>query len=108
MEKVLYVVAGPTGLGSSARRQDLAARLEDLGAHGVQINVADEDVAAAAPLRMAAEATTDPIVFFDAVDDDDRLARHQQQMFESVQRFIDLSALDVIPTSRYPMSPRRP
>ena len=46
-------------------------------------------------------AMTDPHVFFDAVGDDERLARHQTQMFESVQRFIDLSKIEVIPTSRY-------
>lgn len=46
-------------------------------------------------------AMADPAVFFDAVGDPERLARHQQVMFESVQRFIDLSSIDVIPTSRY-------
>ncbi len=46
-------------------------------------------------------AMTDPAVFFDAVGDDERLARHQQEMFASVQRFIDLSRIEVIPTSRY-------
>lgn len=48
-----------------------------------------------------AEAMDDPAVFFDAVGDPDRLARHQSAMFESVQSFIDLSAIDVVPTSRY-------
>jgi hypothetical protein len=48
-----------------------------------------------------AAAMTDPHVFFDAVGDDEKLARHQRQMFESVQRFIDLSIIDVVPTSRY-------
>lgn len=48
-----------------------------------------------------AAAMSDPHVFFDAVGDDDKLARHQRAMFESVQRFIDLSILDVVPTSRY-------
>ncbi|MFN8017410.1 MAG: EthD domain-containing protein [Acidimicrobiales bacterium] len=46
-------------------------------------------------------AMTDAHAFFDAVGDDERLARHQREMFESVQRFIDLSMLDVVPTSRY-------
>ena len=50
------------------------------------------------------DAMDDPNAFFDAIGDDDRLSRHQQEMFASVQRFIDLSAIDVIPTSRYPMS----
>ncbi|WP_421117943.1 hypothetical protein ACE2AJ_11000 [Aquihabitans daechungensis] len=48
-----------------------------------------------------AAAMTDPHVFFDAVGDDEKLARHQREMFESVQRFIDLSIIDVVPTSRY-------
>jgi hypothetical protein len=48
-----------------------------------------------------AAAMTDPHVFFDAVGDDERLARHQTEMFDSVQRFIDLSRIDVLPTSRY-------
>ncbi|WP_426574877.1 EthD domain-containing protein [Aquihabitans sp. McL0605] len=48
-----------------------------------------------------AAAMTDPHVFFDAVGDDERLARHQTEMFESVQRFIDLAKIAVLPTSRY-------
>lgn len=48
-----------------------------------------------------AAAMTDLHVFFDAVGDDEKLARHQREMFESVQRFIDLSIIDVVPTSRY-------
>lgn len=48
-----------------------------------------------------AGAMTDPHVFYDAVGDDDRLARHQREMFESVQRFVDLSMIDTVPTSRY-------
>jgi len=48
-----------------------------------------------------AAAMSDPHVFFDAVGDDEKLARHQREMFESVQRFIDLSIIDVVPTSRY-------
>src|SRR5262249_28974244 len=50
-----------------------------------------------------AEAMSDPHVFFDAVGDDERLQRHQHEMFESVQRFIDLSSIRVVPTSRYVM-----
>lgn len=49
-------------------------------------------------------AMTDPAVFFDAVGDDERLARHQRVMFESVQRFIDLARIEVIPTSRYDLT----
>lgn len=52
-----------------------------------------------------AEAMVDPHAFFDAVGDDERLARHQALMFESVQRFIDLSKIEVVPTSRYVVQP---
>jgi hypothetical protein len=48
-----------------------------------------------------AAAMTDPAAFYDAVGDPEKLAEHGRIMFESVQRFIDLSAIDVIPTSRY-------
>jgi hypothetical protein len=48
-----------------------------------------------------AGAMTDVHVFYDAVGDDERLARHQREMFASVQRFIDLSMIDTVPTSRY-------
>ena len=48
-----------------------------------------------------AAAMTDPHVFYDAVGDDRLLARRRKEMFESVQRFIDLSIIDVLPTSRY-------
>lgn len=48
-----------------------------------------------------AAAMADDHAFFDAVGDDERLARHQREMFASVQRFIDLGTIDVVPTSRY-------
>lgn len=48
-----------------------------------------------------ADAMNDAHAFFDARGDDDRLADHQRVMFESVQRFVDLEHIDVIPTSRY-------
>ena len=46
------------------------------------------------------EAMTDPHAFFDTADDE-LLARRQQDMFASVERFIDLGKIDVVPTSRY-------
>jgi hypothetical protein len=52
-----------------------------------------------------AEAMTDPHVFFDAVGDDERLAANQGAMIDSVSRFLDLGALDVVPTSRYVVVP---
>jgi hypothetical protein len=51
-----------------------------------------------------AEAMSDPNVFFDAVGDGERLAANQAAMFDSVQRFIDLSTIEVIATSRYVMA----
>jgi hypothetical protein len=48
-----------------------------------------------------AAAMADPHVFFDADGDDERLSANQGAMFDSVQRFIDLSTIEVIATSRY-------
>jgi len=39
--------------------------------------------------------------FYDAVDDEDRFARHQAAMAKSCQRFIDFDKLDVVQTSQY-------
>ena len=51
-----------------------------------------------------AAAMADDHAFYDAVGDDERLARHQREMIASVQRFIDLGSIDVVPTSRYDLS----
>lgn len=48
-----------------------------------------------------AEAMTDRAVFFDAVDNPQRLEEHQQRMMESCMRFIDFAAFDCIPMSEY-------
>ena len=48
-----------------------------------------------------AGAMTDPHVFYDAVGDERRLRRHQAAMIESTQRFLDFTAIDVIPTSQH-------
>ena len=48
-----------------------------------------------------AEAMTDPHAFFDSGGDDEVLAANQQAIFSSVERFIDLSVIEVVPTSRY-------
>ncbi|MDH3707756.1 MAG: EthD domain-containing protein [Acidimicrobiia bacterium] len=48
-----------------------------------------------------AGALADPAVFFDAVGDPDRLAAQQTRMFEGVQRFLDLAAVESHPMSRY-------
>lgn len=50
-------------------------------------------------------AMTDVHAFFDAVDDDERLADHTGRMLASTARFLDLDRLDVIPTSRYTFGP---
>ena len=52
-----------------------------------------------------AEAMTDPHVFFDARGDESRFQRNLQAMIESVQRFIDLDKIDVVPTSQYVVKP---
>jgi len=46
-------------------------------------------------------ALDDSAVFFDAVDDADRLARHQHLMFQSVDAFLDLSRIEAHPMSEY-------
>jgi hypothetical protein len=48
-----------------------------------------------------AEAMSDPAVFFDAVGDAAKFQRNLDRMMESVQRFIDMDALDVMATSQY-------
>lgn len=48
-----------------------------------------------------ATAMTDPHAFYDAVGDDAGLRRHQAAMIESTQRFLDFTAIDVIPTSQH-------
>lgn len=52
-----------------------------------------------------AGAMTDPQVFYDAVGDERRLRRHQAAMIESTQRFLDFTAIDVIPTSQHVIKP---
>lgn len=53
-----------------------------------------------------ADAMDHPDVFFDAVNDPERLQRHQTAMTESCVRFIDFDKIDVIPTSQYVMRQR--
>jgi hypothetical protein len=52
------------------------------------------------------EALTDLHAFFDAVGDDDRLARNLGRMNDSVSAFGANEAIDVVPTSEYVI--RRP
>lgn len=52
-----------------------------------------------------AAAMTDQHAFYDAAGDDEKLARRQAAMLASVDRFIDLDKIDVIPTSRYVIRP---
>lgn len=49
------------------------------------------------------EAMTDPYVFFDALGDDAKFKRNLDAMMNSVHRFIDMDAIDVVPTSQYRM-----
>ncbi len=48
-------------------------------------------------------AMTDPEVFFDAVGDDEKRQKHEQEMIESCMRFIDFDKLDRILMSEYVM-----
>ena len=52
-----------------------------------------------------AEAMTDPQAFFDGAGNPERFQRYLQGMIESVQRFIDLDKIDVVPTSQYVIKP---
>ncbi|MCB1677199.1 MAG: EthD domain-containing protein [Halioglobus sp.] len=49
-------------------------------------------------------AMTDPRVFFDAVDDEEKFNRHLGRMMESCDRFIDRGRIDVVQTSQYVIS----
>ncbi|WP_428311464.1 EthD domain-containing protein [Hydrocarboniphaga sp.] len=51
-----------------------------------------------------AAAMSDPQVFFDAVGDADKFQRNLARMMDSVARFIDMDALDVLATSQYRIS----
>jgi hypothetical protein len=46
-------------------------------------------------------AMTDPLVFFDAPGDEAKFQRNLKRMMDSVQRFIEMERLDVVPTSQY-------
>lgn len=46
-------------------------------------------------------AMSDPYVFFDAVGDEAKFQRNLDAMMTSVHRFIDMDAIDVLPTSQY-------
>jgi hypothetical protein len=48
-----------------------------------------------------AAAMADDHAFYDAVGDDDRLRRHQRELFASVERFVDLAHIDVLPTTHH-------
>src|SRR5680860_1484195 len=61
MEKVVYSVTADdrttAGALSERLRGEVTAQLVDLGAHGAQVNVADDAVAPAAGLRIASSST---------------------------------------------------
>lgn len=48
-------------------------------------------------------AMTDPQLFFDALGDPAKFNRNLKLMMDSVSRFIDMTRIDVAPTSQYPM-----
>ena len=47
------------------------------------------------------EALTDLHAFFDAVGDDEKLAKNMTAMGESTERFGASESIDVVPTSQY-------
>lgn len=49
------------------------------------------------------DAMTNPQVFFDALGDEAKFQRNLDTMMTSVQKFIDMDAIDVVPTSQYQM-----
>jgi hypothetical protein len=49
------------------------------------------------------QALRDSQAFYNALDDEARHQRHQQQMMESCSKFIDFDRIDVIATSEYPL-----
>lgn len=53
-----------------------------------------------------AGAMQDPQLFFDAAGDEAKFQRHLQAMMDSVQRFLELGTLDVMPTSQYQLFSR--
>lgn len=46
-------------------------------------------------------ALNDPFTFFDAIGDEAKFQANLKTMMDSVQRFIDMSRIDVAPTSQY-------
>jgi hypothetical protein len=82
--------------------------LETQSTFGYRQNVVVRPLTYAAPLYDAiveeyfpAAAMTDPMVFYDAAGDKDKLEKRQKAMFESVARFIDFDKFDRIPMSEY-------
>ncbi len=82
--------------------------LETQSTFGYRQNVVARTLSYAAPLYDAiveeyfpAAAMTDPMVFYDAVGDKDKLDKRQKTMFDSVARFIDFDKFDRIPMSEY-------
>jgi len=52
------------------------------------------------------EALDDPYVFYDAVGDEERFKRHTKRMAETCVKFLDMSATDSHPMSRYELDGR--
>ena len=51
---------------------------------------------------------TDLNAFYDAIGDNEKLARNEKEMMESCARFIDFDQIDVIATSQYVVKPIGP
>ncbi len=52
-------------------------------------------------------ALTDPLTYFDAPGDPDKMQANLKMMMDSVARFIDHSRMDCVPTSQYEIKPLR-
>lgn len=53
-------------------------------------------------------ALTDPFTFFNAPGDEAKFKANLQTMMDSVHRFIEMSSIDVVPTSQYKIIPLQP
>lgn len=65
------------------------------------------DYAAIVEECFPAAAFTDEAAYYDAVGEPERLERHKAEMATSCARFVELDAIDCIPTSQFDVKPLR-
>lgn len=68
-----------------------------------RLSVAGADYDAIVEECFPQAALTDPLAFFDAPGDEAKFKKNLERMMWSVGRFIDMTRIDVTPTSQYPM-----